>query len=171
MHFITCASLLNLLTTTTIVSPLLLHILQSGFCWVINMKSHIICSQTLFLDATYWDLSTYKCLQISFCHPPPSSIPNNTDLFSHILSMHSFVLPLIPCLLCFIHLYSFGSIHNLRDVNYITISNFPEEFLLTISHIPAQVLPFSPQAALTTDQASSSPLSWYVYSGNITSWV
>ena len=71
------------------------------------MKSRINCSQSLFLDATYRGLST--SFQISFCNPLPSSIPVNTFLFSHILPVHSFLLPFILRLLCFIILYSFGS--------------------------------------------------------------
>ena len=77
------------------------HSAQGGFCCVINMKSRIICSQSLFLGATYQCLST--SFQISFCNPLPSSIPVNTFLFSHILPMHSFLLPFILRLLYFIH--------------------------------------------------------------------
>ena len=80
------------------------HSAQGGFCCVINMKSRIICSQSLFLGATYQCVST--SFQISFCNPLPSSIPVNTFLFSRILPMHSFLLPFILRLLYFIH---FGS--------------------------------------------------------------
>ena len=58
----------------------------------------------LFLGATFQGLSTSS--EISFCNPLPSSIPVNTFLFSHILPMHSFLLPFILRLLYFIH---FGS--------------------------------------------------------------
>ena len=77
------------------------HSAQRGFCCVINMKSRIICSQSLFLGATYQGLST--SFQISFCNPLPSSIPANTFLFSHILPMHCFLLPFILRLVYFIH--------------------------------------------------------------------
>ena len=97
-----CPSLPRSLTIWATVSPLLPHIpSQRGFCCVINMKSRIICSQSLFLGATYQGLST--SFQISFCNPLPSSIPVNTFLFSHILPMHSFLLPFILRLLYFIH--------------------------------------------------------------------
>ena len=100
-----CASLPHSLTSWATVSPLLPHILHNvGFCCVINMKSHIICSQSLFLGATYHGLST--TFDFSFCNPLPSSIPVNTFLSSHILPMHSFLLPFILRLLYFIH---FGS--------------------------------------------------------------
>ena len=78
------------------------HSAQRGFCCVINMKSRIICSaQSLFLGTTYQGFST--SFQISFCNPLPSSILVNTFLFSHILPMHSFLLPFILRLLYFIH--------------------------------------------------------------------
>ena len=114
--------------------------------------------QSLFLGATYQGLST--SFQISFCNPLPSSIPVNTFLFSHILPMHSFLLPFILHLLYFIHFVLLW-VHSLWDVDYIAISNYPEYCLFTISHIPTQVILFSPHAALTTDQASSCLLSGY----------
>ena len=80
------------------------HSAQRGFCCVINMKSRIICSQSVFLGATYQGLTT--SFQINFCNPLPSSIPVNTFLFSqirHILPMHSFLIPFILRLLYFIH--------------------------------------------------------------------
>ena len=77
------------------------HSTQRGFCCVINVKSCIICSQSLVLGTTYQGLST--SFQISLCNPLPSSIPVNPFLFSHILPMHSFLLPFILRLLYFIH--------------------------------------------------------------------
>ena len=82
------------------------------FClkWIllcINMKSRIICSQSLFLGATHQGLRTP--FQISFCNSLPSSIPVNTFLFSHILLMHSFLLPFILRLLYFIPFELFWS--------------------------------------------------------------
>ena len=100
-----CANLPHSLTSWATVSPLLPHILHNvGFCCVINMKSRIVCSQSLFLSATYQGLST--SFEISFCNPLPSSFPVNTFLFSHTLPMHYFLLPFILRLLYFIH---FGS--------------------------------------------------------------
>ena len=95
-----CASLPHSLTTWATVSSLLSHILHK-LCCVINMKSRIICSQSLFLGAIYQGLST--SFEISFCNPLPSSIPVSTFLFSHILPMHSFLLPSILRLLYLIH--------------------------------------------------------------------
>ena len=77
------------------------HSAQRGFCCVINMKSRIICSQSLFLGATYQGLST--SFQTSLCNLLPSSIPVNTFLSSHILPMHSFLHPFILSLLYVIH--------------------------------------------------------------------
>ena len=77
------------------------HSAQRGFRCLINIKSRIICSQSLFLGATYQGLST--SFQTSFCNPLPSSILVNTFLFSHILPMQSFLLPFILRLLYFIH--------------------------------------------------------------------
>ena len=93
---------------------------QRRFSCVINVKCRIICSQGLFLGAAYQGLST--SFQISFSNPLPSSIPDNTFLSSHILPMHSFLLPFIHCLIHFVLLW----VHNLRDVDYIAISNFLE---------------------------------------------
>ena len=110
------------------------------------MKSLINCPQSLFLDATYRGLST--SFQISFCNPLPSSIPVNTFLFSHILPMHSFLLPFILRLLCFIILYSFGSKASEMSTtlpSLIFLSNASSLFLI-------QTVLFSPHAALTTDQ-------------------
>ena len=77
------------------------HSAQRGFCCGINVNPRIIRSQSLFLGATYQGLST--SFQISLCNPLPSSIPVNTFLFSHILPMHSFLLPFILHLLYFTH--------------------------------------------------------------------
>ena len=77
------------------------HSAQRGFCCAINVKPRIIRSQRLFLSATYQGPST--SFQISLCKPLPSTIPVNTFLFSHILPMHSFLLPFI------LHLFSCGS--------------------------------------------------------------
>ena len=62
------------------------HSTQRGFCCVINMKSRIICFQSLFLGAAYQGLRTN--FQISFSNQLPSSFPINTFLFS---PMHSFL--------------------------------------------------------------------------------
>ena len=70
------------------------------FCCVIIMKSRIICFQSLFLGATYQGLN--PSFQISFsihCQVLSQSIPS----FSHILPIHSFLLPFILRLLYFIH--------------------------------------------------------------------
>ena len=50
------------------------HSAQRGFCCVINMKSRIICSQSLFLGATYQGLST--SFQIYFCNPLTKFYPS-----------------------------------------------------------------------------------------------
>ena len=81
-----CPSLLRSLTIWATVSPLLPHIpSQRGFCCVINMKSRIICSQSLFLGATYQGLST--SFQISFSNPLTKFYPSQY-LLSH--TAHAF---------------------------------------------------------------------------------
>ena len=50
------------------------HSAQGGFCCVINMKSRIICSQSLFLGATYQGLS--RSFQIYFCNPLTKFYPS-----------------------------------------------------------------------------------------------
>ena len=100
------------------------HSTQRGFCCVINVKFRIICSQGLFLGAAYQSLST--SFQISFSNPLPSYIPVNTFLSSHILPIHSFLLPFILCLIYFIHFILLW-VHSLWDVEYIAIYNFPLE--------------------------------------------
>ena len=50
------------------------HSAQRGFCCVINMRSRIICSQSLFLGATYQVLST--SFQIYFCNPLTKFYPS-----------------------------------------------------------------------------------------------
>ena len=99
------------------------HSTQRAFCCVINMKSHIICFQTLLLGATYRGLDT--SFQSSFWDPLPNSIPFNTFLFSHILPMQYFLLSFILRLLCLI-LFVLFWVHSLQDIDYIAISNFPE---------------------------------------------
>ena len=61
------------------------HSAQRGFCCVINMKSRIICSQSLFLGATYQGLST--SFQISFSNPLTKFYPSQY-LLSH--TAHAF---------------------------------------------------------------------------------
>ena len=98
------------------------HSAQSGFRCVIDMKSRITCSQSLFLGAAHHGLST--SFQISFCNPLSGSIPVNI----HILPMRSFLLPFILRLLYFIHFVLIW-VHSLWDVahDYIAIiSNFLE---------------------------------------------
>ena len=80
------------------------HSSQGGILLCDQYESRIVCSQSLFLSATYQGLST--SFEISFCNPLPSSFPVNTFLFSHTLPMHYFLLPFILRLLYFIH---FGS--------------------------------------------------------------
>ena len=61
------------------------HSAQRGFCCVINMKSRIICSQSLFLGATYQGLST--SFQISFSNLLTKFYPSQY-LLSH--TAHAF---------------------------------------------------------------------------------
>ena len=98
-----CASLPHSLTTWATVSPLLPHnSAQRGFYCVINMKSHTICSQSLFLGATYQVLST--SFQISFCNPLPSSSFPLTCCPYTLFCFHSFSFSLASFTLS-----SFGS--------------------------------------------------------------
>ena len=81
-----CASLPHSLTSWATVSPLLPQILHIvGFYCVINMKSRIICSQSLFLGATYQGLST--SFQISFSNLLTKFYPSQY-LLSH--TAHAF---------------------------------------------------------------------------------
>ena len=80
------------------------HSAQRGFCCVINMKSHMICSQSLFLGATYQDS----------VHHFKSPFAIHCQVISQ--SITSFSLTYCPCILfCFLSfsfsfaLYSFGS--------------------------------------------------------------
>ena len=98
-----CASLLHSLTTWATVSPLLPHILHKGDSAVWSIWNLITCSQSLFLGATYQGPSWVHPFKSPFCSSLPGSILINAFLSSHILPMHSFLLPFILRLLCFLH--------------------------------------------------------------------
>ena len=84
------------------------HSTQRGFCCVVIMKYHIICSQSLFVSATHQGLSTL--FQISYCNPLLSSIPVNTFLFSQITYCPCILFCFHSFSVCFASftLYSFG---------------------------------------------------------------
>ena len=91
------------------------------------------------------------------CQVLSQSIPSFSFTYDmHILPMHSFLIPFILRLLYFIH---FGSTASDREMLTSLLSPTFLSNTSTISHIPTQVVLFSPHAALTTDQASSSLLS------------
>ena len=116
-----CANLPHSLTSWATVSPLLPHILHNvGFYCVINMKSRIICSQSLFLGATYQGLST--SFQIYFCNPLTKFYPSQyLPFLSH--TAHAFFSASIHSPSPLLHSLW---VHSLWDDVYIAISNFPE---------------------------------------------
>ena len=134
---------------------LLSHILHWGFCCVINMKSSKLVPGCYISGPQYF-LSNLL-LQSTAKFYPSQYLP----FLSHThAQLHCLLLLFILHLLYFIHFVLLW-VHSLWDVDYIAISNSPEYCLFTISHIPTQVVLFSPHAALTTDQASSCLLSGY----------